>query len=171
MQIRKSTLNGDRPLCHVDPSHTVHSHGSYRRFENPNTSEQVPIARFLCVFCGRTFSVLPDSFLPYRAIPVAKVEAHFDAQANPTQARQNAVTENEKGCLKRAWARFNQRVCSLTATLGQMIEAVKPSTSQLWNQLRRQSNLTQILVHLAAPFNTSLLADYRCLVPWIPHPG
>jgi hypothetical protein len=47
-----------------------------------------------------------------------------------------------------------------------MIEAVKPTASQLWNQLRRQSNLTQILLQLAKPFNTSLLADYRCLIPW-----
>ena len=166
MQIRKSTLKGDRPLCHVDPSHTVHGHGSYDRFENCNSSEQEAIRRFLCVVCGHTFSVLPDGFLPYRPISVAKVQAHFDAQANPGQGRENSVTENEKGCLKRAWARFKQRVCSLTATLGQMIEAVKPTASQLWNQLRRQSNLTQILLQLAKPFNTSLLADYRCLIPW-----
>ena len=82
MQIRKSTLKGDRPLCHVDPSHTVHGHGSYDRFENCNSSEQEDIRRFLCVLCGHTFSVLPDRFLPYRPISVAKVEAHFDAQAN-----------------------------------------------------------------------------------------
>jgi hypothetical protein len=166
MQIRESTLKGDRPLCHVDPSHTVHSHGSYERFKNCNSSEVETILRFLCLFCGRTFSVLPERFLPYRAISVAKVEAHFDAQANPGHGREESVTENEKGCLKRAWARFKQRVCSLTATLGQMIEAVKPTASQLWNQLRRQSNLKKILLQLANPFNTSLLADYRCLIPW-----
>jgi hypothetical protein len=167
MQIRQSTLKGDRPLCPVDPSHTVHAHAHYDRCENCNNSDQAAVARFLCLPCGHTISVLPDRFLPRRAISVAKVEEHFDAQANPGQGRENAVTENEKGCLKRAWARFKQRVCSLTATLGQMIEAVKPSASQLWNQLRRKSNLTQILLQLANPFNTSLLADYHCLIPWI----
>jgi hypothetical protein len=50
--------------------------------------------------------------------------------------------------------------------LGQMIRPVKPTTAQLWNQLRRKSNLAAILLDLAKPFNTSLLHDYLCLVPW-----
>jgi hypothetical protein len=104
--------------------------------------------------------------LPYRAVSVPLVQKHFDARANPGQVKEPPATEKEKGCLKRAWARFKQRVAPLKAKLGQMIRSVKPSAAQLWNQLRRQSNLPVILLQLARPFNTSLLGDYFCLAPW-----
>ena len=41
-----------------------------------------------------------------------------------------------------------------------MIRPVKPTAAQLWNQLRRKSNLPAILLQLARPFNLSLLGDY-----------
>jgi hypothetical protein len=72
---------------------------------------------------------------------VPLVQQHFDARANPGEAKEPPATEKERGCLKRAWARFKQRVAPLSATLGQMIRPVKPTAAQLWNQLRRQSNL------------------------------
>ncbi|MFI5105822.1 MAG: hypothetical protein ACHP79_12930, partial [Terriglobales bacterium] len=99
------------------------------------------------------------------------VERHFDAQANPGEAKEPPATEKEKGCLKRAWARFKQRVAPLKAKLGQMIRSVKPSAAQLWNQLRRKSNLPAILLQLANPFNLSLLHDYLCLRPWVARTG
>ena len=164
MQIRKSSIKGDRPLCAVDARHKVHYHCWYDRYADCDTkSLKVIILRFLCVRCHRTISVLPDELLPYRAVPMKLVEKHFDAQANGTP--EPPATENEKGCLKRAWARFRQRVAPLSATLGQMIQAVKPTAAQLWNQLRRQGNLAAILLKLAQPFNTSLLHDYLCLRP------
>jgi hypothetical protein len=110
--------------------------------------------------------VLPEHFLPYRAVSVPLVQKHFDALANPGQVKEPLATEKEKGCLKRAWARFKQRVAPLKAKLGQMIRSVKPSAAQLWNQLRRESNLPVILLQLARPFHTSLLGDYLCLAPW-----
>ena len=115
--------------------------------------------------------MLPDHFLPYRAVAVPLVQKHFDAQANPGEAKEPPATEKEKGCLKRAWARFKQRVAPLKAKLGQMIRSVKPSPAQLWNQLRRQSNLPAILLQLARPFNLSLLHDYLCLRPWVASTG
>lgn len=166
MQIRFSSLKGDRPSCPVDPNHPVDCHGNYKRHANCNDNQKEAIDRFLCRPCGRTISVLPDHFLPYRAPSVALVQKHFDAQANPEQTKEPPATEKEKGCLKRAWARFKQRVAPLKATLGQMIRCVKPSAAQLWNQLRRRSNLCAILLQLANPFNTSLLHDYLCLRPW-----
>jgi hypothetical protein len=150
----------------VDPNHKVHVHGSYERYANCDNHEKEDIPVFLCVPCGRTISVLPDHMLPYRAVGVWRVEKHFDAQANPSQTPAPAATEKEKGCLKRAWARFQQRVAPLSATLGQMIQAVKPTAAQLWKQLRRQGNLAAILLKLAQPFNTSLLHHYLCLRPW-----
>jgi len=104
--------------------------------------------------------------LPYWSVSVSLVQKHFDAQANPGHSKEPPATQKEKGCLKRAWARFKQRVAPLNATLGQMIRPVKPTAAQLWNQLRRKSNLSTILLQLAKPFNTSLLHDYRCLAPW-----
>jgi hypothetical protein len=144
----------------------VHAHGSYERNANCDDQEKEDIPVFLCVPCGRTISVLPDHCLPYRAVGVPLLEKHFQAQAHPGQTPEPAATEKEKGCLKRAWARFKQRVAPLSATLGQMIRPVKPTAAQLWNQLRRKSNLVTILLKLARPFNTSLLHDYLCVRPW-----
>ena len=166
MQIRASSFKGDRPLCPLDPNHPVHVHGSYDRYANCDDGAREDIPRYLCVPCGRTISVLPDHVLPYRAVGVPLVQQHFDAQANPGQAPEPAATQKEKGCLKRAWAHFKQRVAPLSATLGQMIRPVKPTAAQLWKQLRRKSNLAVILRELAQPFNTSLLHDYLCLAPW-----
>ena len=166
MQIRASTLTGDRPRCPLNPNHKVHAHGSYERYANCNDQEKEDIPVFLCVPCGRTISVLPDHFLPYRAVGVLLLEKHLDAQANPGKTPEPVATEKERGCLKRAWARFKQRVAPLSATLGQMIRPVKPTAAQLWNQLRRKRNLATILLKLARPFNTSLLHDYLCVRPW-----
>jgi hypothetical protein len=150
----------------VDPNHEVDHHGSYARNANCDDQQKADIDRFLCRRCGHTISVLPDQLLPYRAVAVPLLERHFDGQANPGGVKEPPPTEKEKGCLKRAWARFKQRVAPLMATLGQMIRSVKPSAAQLWNQLRRQSNLSAILLQLAHPFNLSLLHDYLCLRPW-----
>jgi hypothetical protein len=174
MQIRASSLTGDRPTCRLNPDHKVHRHGTYSRYPDCHAQQEdqkEDVERFLCLPCGRTLSVLPDHFLPYRAVSVSLVQQHFDAQANPGQAKEPPATQKEKGCLKRAWARFKQRVAPLSATLGQMIRPVKPTAAQLWNQLRRQGNLAVILRQLAHPFNTSLLHDYQCLQPWSGPPG
>ena len=80
------------------------------------------------------------------------------------------MTENERGCLKRAWTRLRQRVDVLLAVLGQMIEVLKPNAREFWNQLRRYGNLEMILQLLAGNFKRSLLGDYPCLQPWPPRP-
>ena len=168
MQLRKSSLQGDRPVCPLDPHHKIHRHDQYERYGNCDDKNPliVVIFRFLCVRCHRTLSVLPDDLLPYRAVPVPLVEKHFDAQANGTP--KPAATEKEKGCLKRAWASFRGQTELLIALLGQMIRPVKPCAANLWFQLRRWGNLPAILAQLAEPFKTSLLGDYRCLKPWQP---
>ena len=168
MQIRQSHVFGDRPLCPADPKHKIHCHGHYKRNGNCDDKEPlvVIILRYLCVVCRRTLSVMRDNLLPYRAVPVTLVKKHFDALADGKAPP--AATEKEKGCLKRAWARFTGRVDALLAVLGQMIAAVKPNASTLWKQLRQWGNLPTILLRLAEPFKTSLLGDYLCLKPWGP---
>jgi hypothetical protein len=168
MQLRKSSLQGDRPVCPLDPHHKIHRHDQYERYGNCADKNPlvVVILRFLCVRCHRTLSVLPDNLLPYRAVPVSLVKKRFDALAKGT--RLPAATEKEKGCLKRAWASFSGRIEPLIALLGQMIRPVKPCAADLWLQLRQWGNLPAILAQLAEPFKTSLLDDYRCLKSWRP---
>lgn len=165
VQIRHSHLNGDRPRCVVDPTHNVHRHGHYKRHADCGTLVPLErIARFLCLPCGRTISVLPDHLLPYRPVSASKVQEHFDAKASDRQPP--SATEKESGCLKRAWERFARRTTALAATLGQMVQLVIPEPKPIWRQLRRWGNLPHILRLLSRPFNTSLLHDYRCLRPW-----
>ena len=169
MQVRQSSFSGNRPPCPIHPRHPVHRHGDYERYANCNDQQRELILRFLCVFCGRTISVLPDHRLPYRPLSVPQVQQDFDARVKRTSAP--PATENEKGCLARAWRSFVGRVNVLTAVLGQMIRVVKPNAASLWKQLRQQGNLPAILLRLARPFNTSLLKDYKCLQPWSPPSG
>jgi hypothetical protein len=144
----------------------VHVHGPYQRFANCNDQEEEDIPRFLCVPCGLTISVLPDHFLPYRPVAVSLVEEYFDAQANPGQAQEPPTTQMEKGCLKRAWNRFGQRMAALATVLCQMMKIRACAPKLFCSGLRRWGNLSVILLQFAQPFNTSLLHDYLCLRPW-----
>jgi hypothetical protein len=142
----------------------VHSHGQYTRYCKADGIEKEPVPRWLCTVCAGTISVLPDTRLPYRPIGVGLIEAEIDARyrgrAPPT------ATEKEKGCLERAMTRFLQRIPSLTAVLGQMLQIINPTATQLWIGLRKLGKLEEILRLLAEDFKTSLLGDYRCLQPW-----
>ena len=163
MQIRRSSIRGDRPVCPVDPSHRVHGHGSYSRHSKADGEKQEAVERWCCtVGCG-TISVLPDEFLPYRPVGSELLQAWLDAELMGCDPPD--VTENERGCLKRALRRFLQRIPSLTEVLGQMIPVLSPCASQLWEQLRKLGKLADILSLLAEKFKTSLLWDYRCLRP------
>jgi hypothetical protein len=170
MQIRASSFKGDRPACPLNPNHKVHCHGTYDRYDNcddEHEKEKEDIDRYLCLPCGHTISVLPDCFLPYRAISVPLVQKHFDAQADPGQSPEPPATEKERGCLKRAWNRFGQRLAALATVLGQVLQIRARSSPKLcWTALRQRGNLEAILLQLAQPFNTSLLHDYLCLRPW-----
>ena len=149
----------------MDPSHRVHSHGSYKRYKKADGHEKEKASRWLCTAGCGTISILPDTRLPYRPVGTDLLEGWFDAtfmgRAPPL------VTENEKGCLKRALTRFLQRIPSLTEVLGQMIKTVSPTATQLWTQLRKLGKLRDILRFLAEDFKTSLLGNYRCLQPWV----
>jgi hypothetical protein len=166
MQTRKSLFKDDRPPCPVDPQHPVHCHGQYDRYADcDELTKSKWIDRFLCYICRHTIGVLPDGTLPYRAISVAKVQACFDAKA--AEEPEPAVSEVERGCLKRAWLRFGQRLNAFALLLGQMLQTRQSTAAKpIWTQLRRLGNLERILHVLGRKFKTSLLLDYRCLKPW-----
>jgi len=171
MQLRQSQVQGDRPCCPVDPKHAIDHHDQYDRFANcQELTKSKWIPRFLCRHCGHTISVLPDDTLPYRAVSAPVVEQCFDAKA--AEKEEPPVSENEKGCLKRAWQRFTQRFDALASVLGQMMQLRQRSAKRIWTQLRRLGNLERILKLLSKSFKTSLLHDYQCLRPWsAPRPG
>jgi len=121
------------------------------------------VERWRCTAGCGTISVLPDEFLPYRPVGSDLLQAWLDAELMGSDPPH--VTENERGCLKRAHEHFLQRIPSLTEVMGQMINAVSPSATQLWGQLRKLGELGDILRFLAEKFKTSLLGDYRCLRP------
>jgi hypothetical protein len=160
MQFREGSFQGSRPACLQDPKQRVHRHGAYERYAGCDGQRRLRIERFRCPRCGRTFSVLPQDRLPYLAVNTTRLEAEFDARASGTDPP--PTKEKERGCLRRAWQRFAGRVAPLCALLGQMIRPIKPSQSECWRSLRQRDNLEAILRLLAAKFNTSLLADYRC---------
>jgi hypothetical protein len=147
----------------VDPNHRVHGHGSYSRHSKADGTEQEDVERWRWTAGCCTISVLSDAFLPYRPVGIELLQAWLDAELMGRAPPD--VTENERGCLKRAHERFLQRIPSLTEVMGQMIKAVSPSASQLWEQLRKLGELTDILSFLAEKFKTSLLGNYRCLRP------
>jgi len=164
MQIRQSSVRGERPLCPHDRNHRIHSNGCYCRYAKADGDEKVRIPRWFCVVCGGTISVLPDEMLPYRAVGADTVMRWFDAilagRSPPP------VTEKERGCLERSLEAFTQNIPALKSTLGQIVTTITTSAAQLWTQLRRGRNLVGILRFLADEFKTSLLRDYYCLRPW-----
>ena len=163
MQVRRSSIRGDRPECPVDPSHRVHVHASYERYKKADGAEKETVPRWRCTAGCCTISVLPETRLPYRLVDADLLEAWFDAKLMSRAPPQ--VSENEKGCLKRALTRFLQRIPSLTEVLGQMINVLSPTATQLWVRLRELGKLDAILRFLAENFKTSLLGDYCCLQP------
>jgi hypothetical protein len=160
MQLREGSFPGPRPACPQDPKQRLHRHGAYERYAACDGEGCLRIERFRCPRCGRTFSVLPQDRLPYRAATTTSLQAEFDARASGTDPP--PAREKERGCLRRAWQGFAGRVAPLCAWLGQMIGPIQPSPSECWRSLRQWDNLEAILRLLATKFNTSLLADYRC---------
>ena len=161
MQIRQSSMKGDRPQCPVDPSHRVHVHASYERYRQADGPEKETVPRWRCSAGCCTISVLPDTRLPYRPVGVDLLEAWLDAALMDLPPP--LVTEKERGCLRRALSLFRYRIPSLSKVMGQMINVLSPCATQLWGQLRKLGKLRNILRLLSEDFKTSLLGDYKCL--------
>lgn len=124
------------------------------------------IFRFLCLMCGCSVSVLPESFLPYRPVPTDRVQVFFDTKAGIGSGPDPPPSEKEAGCLKRAWSRLTARSAPLRQLCGQLLPASIASVMDLWKEIRRaMGSLQDILQWLARTRNTSLLGDYACLKP------
>ena len=133
MQIHEEHLCGaSRPCAPSDcarcnGAQKLHAHGSYLRNADCTGDEKVVSLRFLCPRCGATFGVIPRGMLPYRCLPVERLEAWMDdghcvaAPAAGGGARPPPASEVERGCLERAQENLLQRIPFLSGLLGQRL--------------------------------------------------
>ena len=173
MQVKQSSVKGDRPVCPRDEAHRVHRHGSYPHFEDCEIeSKVVRVPRFLCVGCQLTISVVPDTRLPYRSLGLDVLWRWFDCQFRGGQGPPE-MTEKERDCAKRAWKGFESHSPTLRTALGQIVKDVGANAGSLWRALHRLSKSWPILhflqtrikplEHAGSRRGFSLLGTYLCL--------
>lgn len=164
IQIREDSFTGDRPNCPRKCSGSLHRHGCYHRYRQPEGNERIAVQRYWCPVCEITVSVLPADRLPYRPLELPRVEAFFNAQAKVGSSPDPPPGQLEAGCLRRAWTRFQTRVSALKEAFGLLIPSAICGAAQLWKALRlAKGSLESILGFLAQTRNTSLLGHYWCL--------
>lgn len=156
-----------RPVCPRGCPGSVHRHGCYHRYADPEGSEQESIQRYRCPQCRLSFSVLPPHRLPYRAVRVERLQAHFDQRAGiQTQGLDPPPRVVEAGCLQRAWSALTARVTTLKEAFGQLVCSKVSEVALLWASLRQVSNsVAMMLCFLGEHHRISLLGNYLCLRP------
>ena len=174
MQVKQSSVKGDRPVCPRDEAHRVHRNGSYEHYVDCDDDRKERVPRFLCVGCWLTISVVPDTRLPYRSLGLDVLWRWLDWQFSDAQGPP-ALTEKERDCAKRTLRSFESHSPTLKEALGQIVKDVGASTGSLWRVLLRLSKLGPILHFLqtrlkplkraGAKRGFSLVGTYRCLVP------
>jgi hypothetical protein len=178
MQVHQEQLpDGSRPCAPEDCARCagkqkLHRHQTYQRRANTTGDDLVTVQCYLCPPCRATFSVIPAGMLPYRSLPVARLEEWLDANHGVLRpvadegARPPPATEAERGCLERAARRLRGRIPFLRGCLGQMLPVLDDNDlGGFWRALRVIGGLGDILLHLAAEFKTSLLACYLSFKP------
>jgi hypothetical protein len=165
--VRDDQLRGSRPVCPRGCPGTVHGHGHYTRYADPEGSDRERVARYLCRPCGLTISVLPPHRLPYRAIRAERLQGDFDGRAGiQTQGLDPPPRVVEAGCLRRAWSALSARVDILTEAFGQLIFDSVSEVTSLWASLRvSMDSVPRMLCFLSEHHQISLLGNYRCLRP------
>jgi hypothetical protein len=151
----------------------VHRHGTYERFADPADAKddeeeaEESIQRYLCYFCGLTFSVLPPHRLPYRPIRAERLQAEFDKRAGiQTQGLDPPPRVVEAGCLQRAWSALTTRVTTLKEAFGQLVSSSVSDGASFWSSLRQSlDSVAKMLCFLSEHHRISLLGNHRCLRP------
>jgi len=167
MQLREDQLKGSRPVCPRSCPGTVHRHGYYERYADPDGDKKEKIYRYLCRPCGLTFSVLPGHRLPYRPVRAQRLEGDFDQRAGiQTQGLDPPPRLVETGCLQRAWSALTARVTTLQEAFGQLVDDTVSEVASFWASLRRSmDSVSKMLDFLSEHHHISLLGNYRCLRP------
>jgi len=151
----------------------VHRHGTYERFADPAGAKddeeeaEESIQRYLCYFCGLTFSVLPPHRLPYRPVRAERLQAEFDKRAGiQTQGLDPPPRVVEAGCLQRAWSALTTRVTTLKEAFGQLVSSSVSDGASFWSSLRQSfDSVAKMLCFLSEHHRISLLGNHRCLRP------
>ena len=154
-----------RPSCPCGCPGTVHRHGCYERYADPEGTLKEKIQRYLCRPCGHTFSVLPAHRLPYRPLRAERLQADFDQRAGiPTPGLDPPPRAVEAGCLQRAWSALTARIAPLKAAFGQLVDSTVSEGRSLWASLRQSwDSVARMLCFLSQHHRISLLGNYRCL--------
>ena len=161
-------------MCPCGCPGTVHRHGTYERFADPadakdqeEEEEEESIQRYLCYFCGLTFSVLPPHRLPYRPIRAERLQAEFDKRAGiQTNSLDPPPRAVEADCLQRAWSALTKRVTRLKHAFGQLVSSTVTDGASFWVSLRQSfDSVSRMLCFLSEHHRISLLGNYRCLRP------
>ncbi len=156
-----------RPVCPCGCPGTVHRHGHYERYADPEETLKERIQRYLCPPCGQTFSVLPPHRLPYRPLRAERLQAEFDKRAGiQTRGLDPPPHDVEAGCLQRAWSVLTKRVTTLQDAFGQLVSSEISEVASLWANLRQSfDSVPRMLCFLSEHHRISLLSNYRCLQP------
>jgi len=151
----------------------LHRHGSYERNAEVSGGAKARVERFLCRRCGTTFGVIPEGMFPYRSLGAERFEKWMDGRFGVAEgssagsgARPPPASEIEKGYLLRACGSLARRIPLLCGLFGQQLALLGDrDIGCFWRALRKIGRTVEILRHLARAFKTSLLGDYRSLVP------
>ena len=132
-----------------------HRHGTYERYVRDRL---VKVARFLCVLCRLTVSLLPAFVLPYRGRLVQKVDAYFMA----ADAQRGQMSDADQ--LRRYWREWVGHVGALQRDTGWPAgEPLKREPGAYWQQMRNAVGSMQLAQkHLIGRYGISLLRHYAC---------
>jgi hypothetical protein len=140
--------------------HSLEALSYYHRFVTTFTAAVLPIwvRRFICRFCRRTTSCLPEFALSYRLVNSATVADGFSERTSAPVARWSEH-------IRRYWRDFNAFLDELLRTLGQAFGPLplRPTARGFWQMLLQRFGplgaATEELVHR---FGITLFARYRC---------
>jgi hypothetical protein len=154
-------------VCPCGCPGTVHRHGCYERFADPEGALKERIQRYLCRPCGLTFSVLPPHQLPYRPVRAERLQGEFDRRAGiQTPGLDPPPEVVEAGCLQRAWRALAARVTPLKEAFGPLVCSTVSEVASFWASLRQAfDSVPRMLGFLSEHHHISLLGHYRCLQP------
>jgi len=132
-----------------------HRHGTYERYVG---SRLVKVARFLCVLCSLSVSLLPSFVLRYRNQLVQKVDAYFMAE------QQRRVEMSDMEVLRRYWRQWTGHFDAVQRDTGWPPgERLKREPKGYWQQIRRAAGSIEAAQRdLVGRYGISLLRRYAC---------
>jgi len=158
------------PLCQA--KHPLTAHGFYRRtVVDIEFDGLIQVRRYLCRFCCRTVSLLPEFALPFLRFSISVISLFLIARlldgrtlkASAEAARQPGMPY-QRG---QFWIRrFHKQAAALCAALSRLTASIS-AASFVSMALRRLQSVGWIPAHrfLFSELRTHLLGWPRCLIP------